>query len=414
MGVILVLYQWHRKPLFKSALPAERIRGSMRAGLRYIQYTPALKAAFTRLSLHYLCERRLVAAGRRRPADLHQGALGYGILNGSMGLRRGDRRHQPAACAPQVLRGMIIASSTGVFIGTLLVLALVRIRWSLFPCCRRRLCLDQHHVHSESRGSGIRAGWVQARALGAYQMVFSGGMALGSVIWGFIAEHLSTPISLCARPAACRSPSLSLRLHVLRGEQPDLSPHRYALPAPTAGVRAGDHDGPVRFPIDYCIDPRDYNDFIHAIHQLRDVRLRDGAMRWGVFQDASDPRRLNETFITESWLEYLRQRERFTASDRQIRDRVGASIAATSRPGSRICSMPKRSPILKWRSFQHASPALASVLFSPFMLTRVEASGVPAPSNGSPGSRRSDSHLSPGRGIGPPSRPLPHPPAPTR
>jgi MFS family permease len=45
VGVILVLYQWKRKPAFKSALPAERIYGSMRAGLRYIQYAPPLKAA---------------------------------------------------------------------------------------------------------------------------------------------------------------------------------------------------------------------------------------------------------------------------------------------------------------------------------------------------------------------------------
>ena len=52
------------------------------------------------------------------------------------------------------------------------------------------------------------------------------------------------------------------------------------------------------------------------------MRLRDGAIRWGVYQDASDPGHLNETFVTESWLEYLRQRERFTASDLRIRDRV--------------------------------------------------------------------------------------------
>src|SRR5580704_3214251 len=45
VGVIYVLYQWKRHPIFKSALPAERIYGSMRAGLRYVQYSPPLKAA---------------------------------------------------------------------------------------------------------------------------------------------------------------------------------------------------------------------------------------------------------------------------------------------------------------------------------------------------------------------------------
>ena len=62
------------------------------------------------------------------------------------------------------------------------------------------------------------------------------------------------------------------------------------------------------------------------------MRLRDGAIRWGVYQDAADPGHMNETFVTESWLEYLRQRERFTASDRQIRNEYGASIEGNEPP----------------------------------------------------------------------------------
>jgi hypothetical protein len=165
--------------------------------------------------------------------------------------------------------------------------------------------------------------WVQARALGAYQMIFAGGMALGGVIWGFIAEHVSTPKSLlCAAAGLAITLPFAMRFHVLRGVQPDFSPHRYSLPEPKLATEREDSAGPVRVSIDYYIDPRDYAAFTKAVHKLRGVRLRDGAIRWAVYQDAADPGHINETFVTESWLEYLRQRERFTASDREIRDRV--------------------------------------------------------------------------------------------
>ena len=45
------------------------------------------------------------------------------------------------------------------------------------------------------------------------------------------------------------------------------------------------------------------------------MRLRDGAIRWGIYRDALDPEHLNETFLMESWLDYLRSRERITAAD---------------------------------------------------------------------------------------------------
>ena len=54
VGVIWVLYQWKRTPLFKSALPAERIQGSVRSGIRYIRYSPMLQAAFVRTILFTL------------------------------------------------------------------------------------------------------------------------------------------------------------------------------------------------------------------------------------------------------------------------------------------------------------------------------------------------------------------------
>jgi MFS family permease len=325
VGVILVLYRWQRNPIFKSALPAERIQGSMRAGIRYLRYAPMLQAAFVRTLLFTLFVSAVWALlALVAKNDLHQGAMGYGILNGSMGFGAVIG----ATLLPRVRRILsadtIIASATVVFVATLAVLATVKVPLIIIPMLIAGGFAWTSAMSTLNLAVQVSVpAWVQARALGAYQMIFAGGMALGGVIWGFIAEHVSTSKSLlCASAGLALTLPLSLRFHVLRGVQPDLSPHRHPLPAPKLASEREDNEGPVRVSIDYSIDPRDYAAFTKAIHRLRDVRLRDGAIRWGVYQDASDPGHLNETFVTESWLEYLRQRERFTASDRGIRDLV--------------------------------------------------------------------------------------------
>jgi MFS family permease len=325
VGVILVIYRWNRKPLFKSALPAERIYGSIRSGLRYIQFAPPLKSALGRafiFTFFVSAVWSLLAVVAAR--DLHQGALGYGILNGSMGFGAVIG----ATSLPRVRRkftaDMIIAISTGVFIGTLLILAFVRYPLIIIPVLLVGGFAWTSTMSTLNLAIQVSApNWVQARALGAYQMIFSGGMALGSVVWGLIAEHFSTPASLTTAAAGMLvTLPFSLRLHVLHGAQPDLRPFRSKLLVPQLVMEPEMSDGPVRIMLDYCIDPDDYNDFVRAIHALRDVRLRDGAMRWGIFQDANDPQHFNETFVMESWIDYLRQRERFTASDRTILERV--------------------------------------------------------------------------------------------
>jgi MFS family permease len=325
VGVIWVLYRWHRNPAFKSALPSERIQGSVRAGIRYVRYAPMLQAAFMRtliFTLFVSAVWALLAVVARN--DMRQGALGYGILNGSMGLGAVIG----ATSLPRVRRRLnadaIIAIASGVFVATLAVLGLVKSLWFIIPMLIAGGFAWTSAMSTLNLAVQISVpAWVQARALGAYQMIFAGGMALGGVIWGFIAEHVSTSKSLlCASAGLAVTLPLSLRFHVLRGVQPDLSPYRHTLPVPILNAEREDSEGPVRVSVDYHIDPRDYAPFTKAIHQLRDVRLRDGAIRWGVYQDAADPGHMNETFVTESWLEYLRQRERFTASDRQILERV--------------------------------------------------------------------------------------------
>jgi MFS family permease len=325
VGVILVLYRWQRAPAFKSALPAERVFGSMRAGVRYLFHAPALKATLLRALLFTTfvsAAWALLAVVARQ--DLKQGAVGYGILNGSMGLGAVTGAFSLPRLRRRFSADRIIATSSLVFVATLSAMAFIHVSLLIIVFLLAggfawTTCMSTLNVSVQLSVPS----WVRARALGIYQMILQGGMAIGGVIWGLVAEHSSTRIALaCAGAGLLITLPLALRFHVLRGGVQDLSPYKRNRPVPQVVIEPNPTDGPVRVSIQYYIDPDEYNAFTRAIHKLRDVRMRDGAFRWGVFQDINEPSHMNETFLVESWVEYLRQRERFTASDLQIRDEV--------------------------------------------------------------------------------------------
>ncbi len=325
IAVILVLYSWRRTPLFKSALPAERMLGSMRSGFRYLRYAPPLQAVLIRAFLFTLFVSAvwaLLAVVAQQ--DLHQGAMGYGVLNGCLGAGA----VMGAASLPHMRRRFpvdgIVTVAAVVSAGTLLVLAFAR----SLPLIVAALLAGGFAWTSTTSSMNVSVqlsvpAWVQARALGIYQTIFQGGMALGSALWGLLAEHLSTSRSLViAALGLLISIPLTRRFHLLHGSPPDLDPYQLNRPAPQVVIEPRPDDGPVLVTIEYRIRPQDYDAFTRAIHQLRSIRMRDGAIRWGVFQDTAQPQRFIETFIVDSWLEFLRVRERLTASDRSIRDRV--------------------------------------------------------------------------------------------
>ncbi len=326
-AVIWVLMNWKRIPLFKSALPSERIAGSIRSGLRYVRYSPELQASLVRaFTFPFFISAiwSLLAVVAKR--DLQQGALGYGILNGSLGLG--------AVIAATVLHKVrrrftadhILTASTFYNVGVLLVLAYVKTPAIIIAA----LVVSGFAWTSTMSTINVSVqlavpAWVQARALGTYLMTFQGGMALGSILWGAVAEKTSTPIALTAAAAGLLFTfPVVRRFKILHGPQPDHTPYQWNRPAPELGPETDPTDGPVRISVEYRIPMENYEEFTHAIHQLRGVRLRDGAIRWGIYRDAIDPEHLNETFVMESWLDYLRSRERITAADEAIRAMVRA------------------------------------------------------------------------------------------
>ena len=67
--------------------------------------------------------------------------------------------------------------------------------------------------------------------------------------------------------------------------------------------------------IDYEVPLADQPAFRLAAEQLTRLRLRDGALRAGVFTDVSQPTRITEFFYVATWAEHERQHHRFTRDD---------------------------------------------------------------------------------------------------
>jgi hypothetical protein len=55
--------------------------------------------------------------------------------------------------------------------------------------------------------------------------------------------------------------------------------------------------------------------FLHAMQHVARERRRDGAYACGVAEHTSDPNRVIEWFLVESWAEHLRQHHRVSKAD---------------------------------------------------------------------------------------------------
>ncbi|MBW4038196.1 MAG: MFS transporter [Acidobacteria bacterium] len=325
-GVIWILWKWKRTPIYKSALPSERIAGSVRSGLRYLRYAPDLQGplirAFTFTFFVSSVWALLALVAKRDMRE--QGAMGYGILNGCLGVGAVIGATMLARIRQRVDADTLLLGTGVYYVATMLLLALVHAPWMvILALIGAGFCWTATMSTLNVSVQLSVPAWVYARALGVYLMAFQGGLALGSVVWGAIAERSSTRVALiCAAVGLAGSMPFLQRIHILKGMLPDLTPYASKRPLPGFEAVPDPSAGPVRISVDYRIPREQYAAFTQAVHLLEGVRLRGGAVRWGVYRDAADAEHLNETFIMESWMDFLRSRERMTAADQAIRERV--------------------------------------------------------------------------------------------
>jgi len=164
--------------------------------------------------------------------------------------------------------------------------------------------------------------WVRARGLAAFVVVFMGGMAIGSLLWGQVATRIGIPLTLSVAAAGMLiAIGLTWRFSLGRHEVLDFSPSM-DWAAPVLAETPEDDSGPVLVTIEYRVPAANRAEFVAAMQAVGEMRRRNGAYFWDLFHDSADPIRFIECFMDESWVEHLRQHERVSVADREIQRRA--------------------------------------------------------------------------------------------
>ncbi len=334
LAVIGAVLWWQAPRGREKPLPAERFFGAMHSGLRYARSSPPLKATFGRAIAFFLfasaywallplIARQRLAGGAELYGMLVT-CIGFGAVAGALTLPRISQRLGP---------DRLVALGTLGTVGTLALFAMstnasVAVVASLLAGASWIAVLSTLNVSAQMS----LPDWVRARGLSTYNAVFSGSMALGSVMWGQVANQVGISTALLvAAMGAVLGIIATWRLQLQSGGTLDLAPSSH-WPQPSLSTEARHEAGPVMVTVEYQVDPTQVRQFFEAMTELESERRRDGAFTWGLFQDAAVPGRVLEYFIEDSWLEHLRHHERVTHADRDLQARIRRFHVGTEPP----------------------------------------------------------------------------------
>jgi predicted MFS family arabinose efflux permease len=321
------LFVWRGRADLRLSTPGgtatESLLGAVSAGLRYFSNTPGLRAIAVRTALY-------VAPGAALGAliplfathYLHTSAFSYGLLLSLSGLGA----MVAAVSLPKLQHRLHLDAIVGgaTVLNALAVAALVAwpIRWAAFPILFvTGATWVWATVAFIIAARQVTPDWVQTRALSLFYVVMQAPFVLGGTGFGVVDTFLPLRMTLLAAAVAFLPGILLVpRFHLPVVDRSSLQ--LVTSPTLSAGAHVRPQDGPVLVMVEYFLDVDDIDNFLAAISELRIVRRRLGATRWGVFQDVAEPARFVETFLVPSWQDYLLQRDHYTRADRAVEAKV--------------------------------------------------------------------------------------------
>ncbi|WP_245717334.1 MFS transporter [Nocardia jejuensis] len=325
VGIVVVLIWW-RRPVHVETLPLERPFAALQAGMRFVRSGPAIRRVLLRAILFIIPASALwallpvVARDRLGLSSsgygLMLGALGVGAVLGGLGFATLRRRLTATrmVTVSAVLFGVATFVSTSVDQVPLVLVALVvaGIGWPLAMSTLNSTMLL------------MLPALVRARGMSVYTLVFMGGQAIGSLLWGAIANSLGVVDALLISAALLGFCALSVLWWPIRQDATgfDLTPVAY-WPEPYLVAEPDPTDGPVLVLRNYTVPEEVVENFLSAMSRVGRSRQRTGAMEWRLYRDVGEADRYVEAFVVRSWAEHMRQHQlRLTTQDQRAEQEV--------------------------------------------------------------------------------------------
>ncbi|HXF79801.1 MAG TPA: MFS transporter [Usitatibacter sp.] len=343
IAAAIVLWRWKRE-VKPSVLPGERFIGAMRLGWQFVRESRRMRNAIVRTASFFVHSTALLALIPLVAKQLGGGAEEYTLLFSCLGVgaifsatqlprMRGRWNRDQIAVGGSILHAIATA-----------VVALAPNTWVAAPAMFAGGMGWIVVANSVTVAAQLALpDWVRARGMAIYQMAIMGGSALGAAIWGKLADLTSVPDSLAFASVSMLIALVATWNRTLEGAEDHTPTHPFDEPVP---ARAIDLDeGPVMVTIEYFIDPARSAEFDAVMAETRGSRLRAGAVSWGLFEDLERPGRFVEYFACDTWVDYLRRFDRFTAADERLHERRHALHIAEGPP--RISRHVARHPAAK-------------------------------------------------------------------
>lgn len=323
LAVVAVILAWKRPPRV-SDLPPEHVIGAIRAGLSYARYTPSIRAILVRVFGFIVFSSALWALlPLHARQDLGLDATGYGSLLGFFGAGAitvgASVERLRARFSPDTL---VTISSVGAAIG-LLLLATIHNPWLArlamvengFTWPLAMLSFQVAVVKSAPE-------WVRSRAASLFLLTFTGGMTLGAATWGLVARAFSIPTAMSFAAVGLAASVVLLRnFRVEETARATQEPSNH-WPEPVFEIAVEPSRGPVLVTTEFFVAPENARAFVEAMKPIRMLRLREGALRWNLYQDAASPQRWVEVMLLDSWNDHLRQHARVSVESVELEARA--------------------------------------------------------------------------------------------